>query len=282
MTTEPAQLRPITPMPMPDIKPAAYIGALPQLIWIEPTRLLVEERYQRNLSDRSVTLIRKIVANWSWSKFKPPICVPAEGDAFFVVDGQHTAIGAASHPEIDKIPILACADLAPEARAAAFIAHNIDRVAVTAPQIYLAMIVAGDEVAVATSQACAAAGVLVRRTVPAGGNWTIGETMAVNALLGIVKEKGVAGGTRLLKILVEAKRGPILACEIRALAAIIFNPITRDQYDRFDIATMIRSKPTHEWQALADAYRRNNRMPQWQAISRVWKEALHGRPAGAH
>ncbi len=63
---------------------------------VKPSTLLVDERYQRGLSERSIKLIRKIVSEWDWRAFKPPVVVDV-GAGLEVIDGQHTAIGAATH-----------------------------------------------------------------------------------------------------------------------------------------------------------------------------------------
>lgn len=76
----------------------------PTMLWVKPTELCVDETYQRTLSRKSMSLITKIVQGWDWTHFKPPIVVKdEERDLFFVLDGQHTAIAAASHPGIQQI-----------------------------------------------------------------------------------------------------------------------------------------------------------------------------------
>lgn len=65
-------LRQIKPLNMPNVEPAALESARPEFREIGPHELFVDAAYQRNLSERSVSLIRKIVAEWSWAAFKPP------------------------------------------------------------------------------------------------------------------------------------------------------------------------------------------------------------------
>src|SRR5262245_49208195 len=99
-------LRKIAPIPVPNLVPATIGEVGPTFEWASPGDLWVEETYQRNLSERSISLIRKIVANWSWAGIKPPICARDEDGRLVVVDGQHTAIAAASHGGIPSIPIM--------------------------------------------------------------------------------------------------------------------------------------------------------------------------------
>jgi hypothetical protein len=111
---------------------------------VDPSTLIVEVGYQRDLSGKSLRLIKNIVANWDWAKFKPPVCAYSP-DGLFVIDGQHTAIAAASHPGIKKIPVMVVHRPDIEDRAAAFVSQNMNRVAMSPLQIFHAQLVAGDK-----------------------------------------------------------------------------------------------------------------------------------------
>src|SRR6185437_2462885 len=127
-------IRPITALKIAGRREVP-LSAAPDARQVDPTTLRVEPKYQRDLSGKSMRLIRKIVTEWDWAKFKPPIVAESE-DGLFVIDGQHTAIAAASHPEIQTIPVMVvkAADL--RRRAEAFVAHNRDRVAMTPAQVF--------------------------------------------------------------------------------------------------------------------------------------------------
>src|SRR4051794_24268937 len=99
-----ASLRAIKPMKFPDLKPASFDGERPSLRWVAPTDLLVDATYQRDLSERSIRLIRKMIESFSWNRMKPPIVVQVGPTSLHIVDGQHTAIVAASIG-IPEIPI---------------------------------------------------------------------------------------------------------------------------------------------------------------------------------
>src|SRR5215213_106824 len=64
--------RQIKPYPMAGVTPAADISGKPKFEWVDPQELLVEDKYQRNIGEKSVKLIRHMVANWEWSRMKPP------------------------------------------------------------------------------------------------------------------------------------------------------------------------------------------------------------------
>ena len=252
MTPIAPALRKIKALPINGIDIAPVKAVKPVCQWVKPADLFVEERYQRNIAENSITLIRKIIRNWDWGRMKPPICArDAEGN-LFVVDGQHTAIAAASHPEIDKIPVMVL-DLAGVAnRASAFIGHNRDRLAMTPMQLYYAALAAGDEVAVAMAEACKRAGVSIRKSAPPNGIYQDGDTLAVGAIRDVVSKKGAPGGARVLKILKDVGRKPITAQEIKAVGGVLWNYNWLELVNEFDLATLIRSKAPDAWESLAE------------------------------
>lgn len=73
-------LRPIKPLALPEgMIRQQDLGKKPELIWVAPTALLVDETYQRDLSKRSISLLKKVVENFRWNRMKPPIVVRAGG-----------------------------------------------------------------------------------------------------------------------------------------------------------------------------------------------------------
>src|SRR6185437_3072554 len=146
-TTGPAGLRPVAPL----FADGAHGGCgelqpiptdPPMVEWMAPTDLLVDDAYQRGLGPKSVDLIRRIVEHWDWRRFKPPIVAWTEA-GFEVIDGQHTAIAAASRPDIAKIPVMVVVATAMTDRAQAFVGHNRDRLNVSPMQLHHAMVAAG-------------------------------------------------------------------------------------------------------------------------------------------
>ncbi|MEP9354897.1 ParB N-terminal domain-containing protein [Xanthobacter sp. KR7-65] len=57
-------------------------------------KLVVDPEYQREMSRRGVSNVRRISENFDWSKFAPVIVAPVEGGRFAVVDGQHRTTAA--------------------------------------------------------------------------------------------------------------------------------------------------------------------------------------------
>jgi hypothetical protein len=96
-----ADLRRIKPIGTRKLKANAVVAARPRFAEVDPSTLLVDESYQREISDRGQKLIRSIVEGWDWTKFKPPVVVETP-EGLQVIDGQHTAIAAATHNQIAK------------------------------------------------------------------------------------------------------------------------------------------------------------------------------------
>lgn len=80
-------LRAIKALAMPDLTPATITDPVPEIRWVRPEVLLVDEKYQRDLSERSIKLIRRIVSDWDWASFTPPKAVEVDGK-LHVTDGQ--------------------------------------------------------------------------------------------------------------------------------------------------------------------------------------------------
>ena len=59
-------MRAIVSLKLPDVVPAEISSEPPEIRWVDPADLWVDEKYQRSLSERSVRLIRKIVTEWSY------------------------------------------------------------------------------------------------------------------------------------------------------------------------------------------------------------------------
>lgn len=60
-------LRPVAPIPDLSETSGAVGNLPPRLLWVEPRQLLIDTSYQRDLTQASIRLISKIVANWNWT-----------------------------------------------------------------------------------------------------------------------------------------------------------------------------------------------------------------------
>lgn len=240
----------------------------PQLEWMAPSDLLIEGRYQRELSEASMRQILRIVTNWDWRKFKPPIVAWTER-GFEIIDGQHTAIAAATRTDIDKIPVLVVEAPAIEDRAAAFIGHNRDRLAVTALQLHFAGVAAGDEDAVTVQQVLSRSGVTLLASQWGGQKFSVGETVAIAALNGLVARRGAMKARHVLELLVKAGLGPITGIQIKAADMLLHRP----EFAEIDVEALppvIRTNVGPDVEKTAKADANTWSIPVYEALGRIW------------
>lgn len=212
------------------------LGRKPELRWVHPTSLLVDETYQRDLTTRSKRLIPKLVKGFSWRKFKPPIVVEVD-DGLHCIDGQHTAIAAATRG-IESIPVFVIEASSIEERAESFVAHNKDRVELTNLQIFQARVAAREEAALDVVSVCKRAGVHLRH-ISIQTRVDVGDTACVAKILGLVKRQGALKSRMVLESLVKGGRAPISAPEIDATEAVmcLLRPATTVE----EMATVVRA-----------------------------------------
>lgn len=211
----------------------------PKFALVDPQELLVDESYQRALSNRSIKLIRRMVGGWDWRKYKPPV-VARTAAGLEVLDGQHTAIAAASHAAIDKIPVMIVLAADQAERAAAFVGHNKERLNLTPMQMHAAAAAAGDGAAQAVNRACSEAGVTVLRS-PRSDGFRAGETIAVGAIDALVKRRDHAAAVRVLGILVQARCAPVASNWIKAVDLLLHGTEYAGVLEDDDLAALIIS-----------------------------------------
>lgn len=272
--SEVVKLRQIKPLKINDVLPGLLDDeGKPEFEWVDPSTLYIEEKYQRNLTERSVRLIRKIYKDFQWTRFKPPVVSYGEGGKLFVIDGQHTAIAAISHPKIKKIPVMVVNAPSVKERATSFMGHNRDRLNVTSAQMFYSSVAAGDGVAMAAKKALDDTGCTILRFNPPV--WVEGQTLAAGTLMELAARKGVAGLSRVLKILLDAKRAPITALEMKAVADLIWGKDWEGKFDDYNLSTVIRSKSAEAWKAWTEAnIRKGHAMQMKRALAIAWYRVL--------
>ncbi len=200
------------------------IAAPPKIAWLALDQLVIDEGYQRQLSNASYRLIRRMVENWDWNRFKP-LSVAASGEGRYeVVDGQHTAIAAATHGSIATLPCLVLdADTVAE-RARAFVGINTDRVRLTPFALYQARLAGGDEEAVAVGGGLAASGAVLVEALQYGADYPVGTVACIATLLQIVRTGGKPRLTRLLKMVIAAELAPVPSAVLKGLERLVTMP----------------------------------------------------------
>ena len=267
-------LRSIAPIDLPALSPASLDGvAEPMFDRLAPGDLLVDEAYQRDLSPRSLKLIRSIVERWDWLKFKPPV-VALTDRGFEVVDGQHTAIAAACHPQIGTIPIVVVDGSDQARRAHAFVSHAVDRLQATPAQVWHAAVAAGDEDALTIRNVLERAGVTLLPYPPADGVYGMAETVALGAVRRLVDGRGAMRAREVLEIVAKAELAPITADHIRVAEALLLDPDYAGTLDAKRITVALRDV-TPKLLAEAKEVAFAKRLPVWRALTAVLYRA-HG------
>jgi hypothetical protein len=260
-------LRAIQPLPFPDdVTPD--LGPRPELLWVAPTSLVVDETYQRDLKANSYRLIAKMRREFRWNRMKPPIVVRAE-EGLHVIDGQHTAIVAASL-KLPEIPVFVVAAETMDDRARAFVGHNTDRVAVQPIDIFRALVAAGDPQAVEVQAVMDRAKVRLRLISPTAA-LAEGDTMAIATIRNLVKQRGPMLARQVLETLVKAKRAPITAPEIHAAELLL---CVGDKRPSPEALTMVVRAAGDAGLMAAQAHAKMAKLPVWRVLAQRWGEKL--------
>lgn len=272
--------RPIASMVFPATEPGVVVASTPEFRWVDPGSLLVDEAYQRELSRGSIDLIRKIYGGWDWNRFKPPV-VAETAAGLEVIDGQHTAIAAASHPNIDQIPVMVVAAAEIADRAKAFVGHNRDRLALSQVAIHYASVAAGDEDAMTVQQVCERAGVKLLKFPPSNGEFRPGDTMAIVAIRALVNRRGAMKARVVLQVLAEARCAPVRSDGIKAVEVLLSDPEYKDQVQAADLTSaLMRLGPDAEREARVFAAA--HKVQVWRGLVVVlFREARRGRRRAA-
>jgi hypothetical protein len=260
----------VRPMSLGDTRVSALVDEPPELICVAPTDLWIDESYQRGLSRKSARMIAAMAKDWSWAKFKPPVVTREEDGTLFAIDGQHTAIAAASRGDIPLLPVLLINAPSIEQRAASFIGHNRDRISVTALQIHRAQVAAGDVISVAIDKACSEAGATILAAPPPNGVYKPGETMALGTIRKLVEERGIKKARNVIMVCVQGHRRPISSDEIKAVDHLLHNQLP---LDAADIALMLRAKGDQIIRS-ATMDRIGGGMKRWELVATAIRAAL--------
>jgi hypothetical protein len=259
-------LRRITALSFPDIV-EPDLGLKPELLWVAPTDLWVDPTYQRDLTVRSYKLLKRVLKQFSWNRMKPPIAARAEDGQIHLIDGQHTAIAAASL-NIPAIPVFIVAAEALHERARSFVSHNTNRVAVQPLAVYKALVAAGDPEALVCEAVIKKAGVRFR-VLNQSVAPKVGDCSSFSVVQNMVKTHGPMRTRIVLETLVQAERAPISGHDLRATVFLLWqeepriDPGALAEAIKLDsdmgfLSAQMRAKQAHMvlWRALAERWRR--------------------------
>jgi len=265
-------VRPIAPVSIAGLTPQSPPTGMPIFELVNPVDLFVDPAYQRNISEKGTRQIRRIIEGFDWVKFKPPICAYAECDGqtiLKVLDGQHTAIAAASNPHIDKIPVMIVEAESTIAQAKAFIGQNTDRLGVTTLQLHQAALAAADEDAQTLELVCSRAGIKVLKTTNAYTGTGSRQTIAIKQIEALIGRRGPKLAREILEVLASAERGPLTAPQIKAVELLLTDEEYCDKITPEDLTDAIVDL-LFTAEDEAKLFAATHKVPFWRALGITW------------
>lgn len=264
-------LRQIAPVSLSGLTPAVPVTGMPICEMVDPRDLCVDPAYQRAVGERGIKQVRRIIENFDWTKFKPPVCAFAEDEhgksVLKVLDGQHTAIASASNPHVHQIPVMIVEAPDTQRQAEAFLGQNKDRLGITPLQLHYSAITAGDPEAITVSQVCERAGVTILRSTPK--EYGPRETVAISAISSLTSRRGAMRARQILEILAKADASPITAAQIKAVEHLV----TDDEFkDAFEPEALTEAIAAMDWTVDDEAkvFAATHRVPVWKALASIW------------
>lgn len=242
-------LRPIDVSSLEPFTPADQPA--PMLDWVPIEKIVVDDDFQRPLNRNNWEAIRRIAANFQWSRFSPVLLAPVEGGRFSCIDGQHRT-HAAALCGFERVPaMIATVSKAEQARA--FVHVNSSQIRVTAPQVLRAALAAQEGWAVECRDAVQAAGCTLMLYNKTTADKKPGEVFAVQLVRSLVtsgKAWAVTAGLRALREYDQDGRPALYADYVLGpwLTAIAGDVA----FARVDLASVLRSKNPYNVIELAD------------------------------
>lgn len=244
---------------MKDMNPPT--GNMPALQFTPPNMLHIDEGYQRSIDNpASQKLIRKIARDWDWSLCLPLVVARREGNAMFVIDGQHRLAAAKMRGDIQQMPCVIMDFPDPATEADKFVKLNSNRAPLTALDLFRAALASGDEDAALIMDAMTDAGLKLAKgtnnqVMPPA---TIGN---VGGLRNVLKTHGERCLRDSLIVLASAYEGEVLRLAgtiFPGIATIVAGELaaTKETPDDWEdvfpmIVEFVGATPQTEWRTLA-------------------------------
>lgn len=247
-------------------------GEMPRVDFVDPASLFVDEEYQRNITAAGLRLIEKMVAGWDWTKFHAPTVTPIPGGtgAFLVIDGQHQATAAASHPKIDKIPVMVVKAPTIKEQAKAFIGHNYEKVAINTLQMHRARLASGDDEAHRVEAVLGAGGIELIGTWSKTADAPPNTTAAIVTWYWLLRNYGDQKAKAVAKVLSKCYLRPIRDLHIKAVARLLHGEEYEDQINAERLAQCVQAD--HDGKTLGAARQQavETGMAAWECLHLIY------------
>jgi len=198
------------------LKAPANFGKVPKLEWIPIASLVVDQQYQREITNVGRKNVRRIAENFNWSMFTTVMVAPIGGGRYAIVDGQHRTTAAALCG-IENVPCEVIEALRGE-QAAAFRAVNANTTRPHTIQLFHASVAAGEPAALTVVEVCRRAGVRIARSL---GQLRDYETFCVGAIGKGIQRHGGTVVTLALRAIVHSGDGRAEELNRTIIAAVI-------------------------------------------------------------
>lgn len=267
-----SNIRVIAPIGIGGLVPSVPPTGMPIFETINPAGLFVDPTYQRDIGERGVRRIRRMIEGFDWAKFKPPICAYAQHEGVTVLkvlDGQHTAIAAASNPNVDEIPVMIVEAEDTISQAKAFIGQNTQSLGVTNLQLHQAAVAAADEDALTLELTCTAANVKLLRAPNSYTGDGSRQSIAVKQIESLIARRGRIAARQVLEVIANAERGPITATHIKAVDLLLSEREYADLITHDDLTSAIVDL-LYTAEDEAKLFSATHKVPLWRALAIVW------------
>jgi ParB-like nuclease domain len=170
-------------LPVVNVNAAVCQSVEPQkaeLLWVPIAKLLIDTRYQRDMTLSGKAHVARIAEKFDWKKFTPLIVSP-QGENFAVIDGQHRATAAKARG-FTTCPAICMPFYSFREAASSFAAINGNVTPISVLHVFKAARAAGESWAAELQAVAEEAGVVVltypkdKKTIAAH------ETMAISSL----------------------------------------------------------------------------------------------------
>lgn len=172
----------------------------PSLSWVDLSALVIDERYQRQITPKGRALIQRIANGWDWKRYQPILIAATTDGRFAVVDGQHRA-HAAAVVGLQSLPAM-IVPMAPAEQASSFTAVNTERVALNKAAIFKAQLAAGDPIAIEAARLCEEAGCRLMTYAPTASQRKPGDVFVHKLILSMAANgegEAVIAGLRAIR-----------------------------------------------------------------------------------
>ena len=204
------------------VKPSQDLGPMPNFEEIDLDKLVVDGRYQREITSAGRKNINRIVRQFNWRAFLPVVVAgPDKLGDYAVIDGQHRIMAAREHPLVDAVPCWVIGDIPVGEQAGTFLDINRNRVQMTGINKFWAEHGRGDASALAVKALCDRAGVTISKV--GTGRQKPRHTIAIAALRTALK-MGPETAERALKIMIAGQaecENAFRGCTILAISRLV-------------------------------------------------------------